>query len=177
MSMGKIIRMGDYRIAAAEERGFVPWQHRFNESYDRASRLADLSDSTLLFLARPGEESAVAFYELIMGILDLGTATKFSYMEQKEQMKVVDIHLFLADQIRFEVMRRLGWVERFPGGEFTLLEIVMGFETVRDACRERPPRLALSHPDYATYEGLTNRDRESFIRRLLSAALESFSPE
>ena len=44
---------------------------------------------------------------MIMGVLDLGPAAKFNYLPTEQQMQVVDIHLFLADHMRFEMMLRL----------------------------------------------------------------------
>ena len=89
-------------------------------------------------------------------------------------MMVVDIHLFLADQNRFEMMRRLKWIGTFEGGKYSLLNMVREFEKVKLKCREHPPVLAESNPDYATYEKLTIGDKEVFIRRMLQAALDAF---
>jgi hypothetical protein len=157
-----------------EQRGFGPWHKRFGESFDSTTRMADLSNSTLYYLAQPGESSSVAYYEFIMGVLDLGAAPKFHYLDNTDQMMVVDIHLFVADQIRFEMMRRLGWIKSFEGEKYTLLKMVQEFETIKTQCSANPPDLAESNPDYTTYAQLTIGDKEVFIRRLLQEALEAF---
>ncbi len=172
--MTKIVDLQNYRTRALEQRGFGPWQKRFGESFDSATRMVDLSNGTLYYLAQPGESSSVAYYEFIMGILNLGAAPKFHYLGNLDQMKVVDIHLFLADQIRFEMMRRLEWIKTFEGGKYTLLEMVQEFEKVKKKCFEHPPDLVESNPDYATYTQLTIGDKEVFIRRMLQEALEAF---
>lgn len=172
--MKKIVDLQKYRTKAMEQRGFGPWQKRFGESFDSTTRMVDLSNSTLYYLAQPGESSSAAYYELIMGILDLGTASKFHYLDNREQMMVVDIHLFVADQIRFEMMRRLGWIKSFEGQKHTLLKMVQEFEMIKAACSAHPPDLAESNPDYATYAHLTPGDKEVFVRRLLQEALEAF---
>jgi hypothetical protein len=172
--MPKVVDLQTYRTRALEQRGFGPWQNRFGEPFDSTTRIVDLSDSTLYYLAQPGESSSVAYYELIMGILDLGAATKFHYLGNRDQMMVVDIHLFLADQNRFEMMRRLKWIRTFEGGKYSLLNMVREFEKVKLKCREHPPVLAESNPDYATYEKLTIGDKEVFIRRMLQEALDAF---
>ena len=77
------------------------------EAFGAHTRIADLPDKVILGLAQPGDASSTAFYELIMGVLDLGPAAKFFYLSNDEQMRVVDIHLLLADQVRFEMMRRI----------------------------------------------------------------------
>ncbi|MDY6950962.1 MAG: hypothetical protein SWE60_05580, partial [Thermodesulfobacteriota bacterium] len=75
--MPKVVDLQDYRTKSAEHRAFAPWSQRFGESYGAETRFSDLTDRTLYFLARPGEETAMAFYELIMGVLGLGAAPKF----------------------------------------------------------------------------------------------------
>jgi hypothetical protein len=172
--MKKVVDLKAYRTKALERRGFGPWQKRFGESFDSATRIADLSDSTLFYLAQPGEPSSVAYYEFIMGILDLGAAPKFHYLDNREQMLVVDIHLFLADQVRFEMMRRLNWIMAFEGEKYNLVEMVLKFGDVKTQCRQNPPQLAKSNADYSAYMRLTDGDKEVFIRRMLQEALKVF---
>ena len=172
--MKKVVDLQTYRTRALEQRGFGPWQKRFEEFFDSTTRLVDLSNSTLYYLALPGESSSVAYYEFIMGILNLGAAPKFHYLDNRYQMMVVDIHLFLADQIRFEMIRRLGWIKNFEGMNYTLLEMVQDFEKVKTKCSAHPPDLVESNPDYMTYTQLTTGDKEVFIRRMLQEALEAF---
>jgi hypothetical protein len=169
--MTKVVDLQTYRTKSVEQRGFGPWQKRFGETFGSATRLADLSNSTLYYLAQPGELSSVAYYEVIMGILDLGPATKFYYLANSDQMLVVDLHLFLADQVRFEMMRRLKWITGFEGLKYSILEMVQGFNRVKEKCRENPPQLAGSNADY---HQLTPGDKEVFIRRMLPEALEAF---
>jgi hypothetical protein len=172
--MTKIVDLQTYRIKAVEQRGFGPWQKRFAESFDSKTRVADLSDQTLYFLAQPGEPSSVAYYEVIMGILGLGSAAKFHYLGNRDQMLVVDLHLFLADQVRFEMMRRLGWIKDFEGLKYSILELVQKFDIIKESCRLNPPVLSPLNPDFAEYSRLTSGDKEVFIRRMLSQALDAF---
>lgn len=170
----KVIDLAAFREKTLEQKAFGPWRTRFGEDYGVGTRLADLSDRVLLFLATPGDESATAFYELILGTLDLGTATRFFYLENEEQLRVVDIHLLLADLVRFELMRRIGWVRTVPCGEVRLVDLIRRFEEHRVAVRDHPPELSESHPGYEAYRSLPRGDREVFIRRLLREAVEAF---
>lgn len=172
--MTKVVNLHNYRLRVLEKRGFGPWQKRFSESYDSQSRPSDLSDQTLYYLSQPGESSSNAYYELIMGILDLGSAAGFHYLDNREQMRVVDIHLFLADQLRFEMMQRLDWLLSYGGSKYSLLKMVQDFDTVKIICRQNPPDLARSNPNYSEYTQLTDGDKEVFIRRLLQEALDEF---
>ncbi|MBW2018690.1 MAG: hypothetical protein JRI58_01520 [Deltaproteobacteria bacterium] len=172
--MAQLLDLTAYRTKVIEQKAFGAWRKRFNESYGANTKVADLSDKSLYFLAKPGEETAVAFYELIMGILGLGKAVKFYYLDDKNQMMVMDIHLFLADQVRFELMRRLGWLTSFPGENYTLLEMVQDFAKIKAKSKQKPPVLSESHPEYNAYDKLTRADKQVFIRRKLGKALEEF---
>ena len=172
--MTKVVDIQAYRTKVIQQRTFGQWEKRFKESYRLKTRLSDLSDKTLFFLAQPGENSSVAYYELIMGILDFGPATKFNYLGNREQMRVVDIHLFLADQVRFEVMRRLKWLVDPPCETYNLIEMVQDFDKIKLVCKANPPKLSESHPDNISYQQLANGDKEVFIRRMLRDALEAF---
>jgi hypothetical protein len=172
--MTKVVDLHDYRTKAVEQRAFGPWQKRFGETYDAKTHLPDLSDKTLYFLAQPGEDSSLAYYEMIMGVLDFGPATKFNYLASEKQMQVVDIHLFLADQMRFEMMRRLKWLEALPCQNDSFVKMVQDFERVKTTCREKPPELSPSHPGHVAYQKLATKDKEVFIRQMLREALEEF---
>ena len=126
--MAKIVDLKTYRARIFHDRVFGPWERRFKEAFDATSQLADLSDNTLLFLARPGDAGTLAFYEIIMGTLDLGMAAEFYALDKQNQLTVVDTHLFLVDQTRFELMRRLGWVVRFPCQANTLVKLIQEAE-------------------------------------------------
>jgi hypothetical protein len=172
--MTKVVNIQAYRAQILQQRTFGHWEKRFEESYSLKTRLSDLSDKTLYFLAQPGENSSIAYYEIIMGILDFGPATKFNYLPNREQMRVVDIHLFLADQVRFEVMRRLEWLVHLPCEKNSLVEMVQDFDKIKPACKDSPPELSVSHPDNISYRQLANGDKEVFIRRMLRDAIEAF---
>jgi hypothetical protein len=175
--MTKVVDMHAFREKALEQKSFGPWQKRFGEMFGFPTRAADLPDKVILCLAQPGEASSTAFYELIMGALDLGPAAKFFYLANDEQMRVVDIHLLLADQVRFEMMRRIGWLHDVPGADTGLIDLIRRFETLKQTLREHPPALNESHPGYGEYCGLANGDKDVFIRRMLREAIEAFKKQ
>ena len=172
--MAKIVDLQSYRSRQLTERVFGPWEKRFGESYNDATLLRDLSNDALFRLAQPGDESTAAFYELVMGALDLGPADRFHYLDKAEQLRVVDLHLFLADHVRYELMRRLGWVVRYTGQRFPLTELIERIDQLKLQTRQDPPGLSETHPDFAHFTALDDPDKESFVRRLLPQALEEF---
>ena len=133
--MTKVVDLQTYRTKAVEQRGFGPWQKRFHETFDSTTRLENLSDTTLYFLAQPGELSSVAYYEVIMGVLHFGDASEFYSLDNSDQMLVVDLHLFLADQVRFEMMRRLKWITGFEGIKYSILQMIQEFDRIKENCR------------------------------------------
>ena len=175
--MAKIVDLQSFRDKALEQRSFGPWQKRFKEPFGLATRITDLSNQTVFGLSQPGESGATAWYEFIMGVLDWGTAAKFYYLSNADQMQVVDIHLLLADLVRFELMRRLGWLKRLPCESERLIALVEEFESVKQTVRLNPPLLSESHPDFKAYSQLAGGDREVFVRKLLGAALEAFKKQ
>lgn len=172
--MTKIVDLQAYRTKTIEERGFGHWHRRFGEQYGRQTTLPDLSDRTLYLLALPGEKNAIPFYELIMGVLGIGEPLKFYYLDKAAQMMVMNIHLFLSDQVRFEMMRRLGWLGSYPCEKHRLLEMVRDFDKIKALCKNKLPVLASTHPDFELYEAAQGTDKEVFIRRLLPNALLAF---
>ncbi len=169
-----IIDLEGYRIREAARRAFSSLIKPSGDTYPADLRFRDLSDKTLYFLSQSSRESDMAYYELIMGALNLGKPAKFYYLNNRDQLKVVDIHLFLMDQVRFEVMHRLGWLDGFAAAKYPLLELVMAFDRIKPLCIGKPLCLSPRHPGYAAFSSMVLGDREAFIRRLLPEAMESF---
>ena len=172
--MEKIINLQAYRSRMVVQKGFTPWYKRFGEQYGEHTTIVDISDKTLCSLASPGDESTTAFYDIIMGILDFGRAAKFYYMESSDQLKVIDIHLFLADNIRFELMHRLEWVENFSCENFSLIEMVQSCDKIKKQSKGKAPILSKSHHEYPLYSALVGGDKEAFIRLMLPDAISAF---
>jgi hypothetical protein len=76
--------------------------------------------------------------------------------------------------MRFEMMRRLKWLEALPCQNDSFVKMVQDFERVKTTCREKPPELSSSHPGHVAYQKLATKDKEVFIRQMLREALEEF---
>jgi len=172
--MAKVIDLKTYRDHALDQRVFGPWAKRFGEVYTHTAALPDLGLTTLYALALPGDFGSAAFYELIMGILELGPADNFHFLDNDHRMRIVDCHLFLADQVRFELMYRLEWITDFGPRTLPLVEMVLELAAAKEIARSAPAQLAPSHPEYSQYQELLYGDKEAFVRRMLPAALEAF---
>jgi len=76
--------------------------------------------------------------------------------------------------VRFEVMRRLGWVEEAPQQDAPIVELVRLAWKEGSSFSRETPRLSPRHPGYEAYRKLALRDQVVFIRRLVPAAVENF---
>lgn len=173
--MGEIIQLVQYKTERGVRASFQPWCHYFDETFDGRTRLCDLSTSTLCRLAQPGETATQLIYDLILGLLGFGEHDTFETLGKTIQMQVIDIHLFISDQIRFEMMLRLGWLSKLSANQHPIANMVSNFDEVKGLCRRHPPVLAATHPQYEEYISLVERDRQVLIRRLLPSALEAFT--
>jgi hypothetical protein len=175
--VAQILEMREKKRQLTAKKGFQGWTRRFTESYDENTRLEDLSDSTLEVLIRGGEESSMPLYELILGVKGLGMGPRFYFMESGDKMAVMDITLFLLDQLRFEAMRRLGWVEDHPTFHAHLVDLVEQFTGRFSAIRNQTPPLSPGHPRYREYAETYEGDRSAFVRRLIPQVLEVFGKD
>ena len=95
-----------------------------------------------------------------MNLQGLGSGFEFNELDTKDKMSVIDRYLFLLDQIRFEYIKRLGWLESYPGEEFTLVELIIQFDQLAPGLRAKPPSLSKDHPDYSKFRDMNSFQKE-----------------
>ncbi len=173
--MDRVVDLEKARREAALRRGYRNWRSRFGEEFGEATRAKDLPADTILFLSRGTEETAFYLYDLIMNLLHLGSGFEIRGLSPADRMDVMDRYLFLLDRLRFELMRRLGWVDAYPGENHSLAELIIHYQVLAPGMQARVPDLSREHPDYPAYCSVTPLEKESFIRKLIPAALETFS--
>jgi len=175
--MGDIVRLSEYREKIAFKEGLTLWRRRFKVMIGPTTRLDELDAPVLCRLADPSEANNQFLYNLILAFGGHGLQASFYTVDKRIQIRIVDVHLFLTDQIRFEIMRRLGWLSRFCATRYPLFELIRQFDHIRILCQQDPPALSEHHSHYAEYQSLTGRDRQVFIRRMLPSALDAFKKE
>jgi len=134
-----------------------------------------MSDKTLAFLIQGGDESNRALQDLVMGIKGLGPSTRFHFLENRDRMEIMDAVLYLLDQLRFQAMKRLDWVEDTPAFHTPIVEMVEEFFTRLAALPQQPPPLSSQHPQFEAYCKTFEADRGPFIRRLIPEAIKTFN--
>jgi hypothetical protein len=175
-AVAEIIDLERFRAKIAADQGFRSWLARFQEQFGPDTRLQDLSPSTLLYLATPGEENLYVLFDLVMGAQGLGGSLRFRLddLDNDTKMKIMDAAFVLVDRVRFEVMRRLKWVTLVSGGDGPIIALAeqawrLGNEFDQDA-----PALAPDHPEFPAYVRLSPMDRVVFLRRLIPRAVAAF---
>jgi hypothetical protein len=175
-AVAEIINLSLFRSKVAADQGFRSWLERFQEQFGPDTRLQDLSPSTLLYLATPGEENLFVFFDLVMGAQGLGGSVRFRLddLDNDLKMKIMDTAFALVDRVRFEVMRRLGWVAALPEAEAPIIDLVRQAWRLGAGFGQAPPVLAPEHPDYPAFARLNPMDRLVFLRRLIPRAVTCF---
>lgn len=173
--MGKVLDLQEERRALIARRGFRAWSEQFSEEFGPLTTLSDLSDKTLAFLIQGGDESNRALQDLVMGLKGLGASARFHFLENRDKMLVMDVVLYVLDQLRFQAMKRLGWVGDSPAFHVSILDLVEEFHTRFAALPQLPPPLSPQHPRFAEYAGTFEPDRGPFVRRLIPDAIKSFN--
>lgn len=172
--MSRVVELDKVRTATAARRGYRNWRSRFGEEFGEATRVKDLSDTTLLFLAKGSDEAAFYLYDLIMTLLDFGSGFEIRELEAADRMAVMDRYLFVLDRLRFEIMKRLGWLADFEGQDLTLVELVKEYDSLAPRLQAAVPPLNRKHAAYEAYEKVNVLEKEAFIRRLIPEALDRF---
>lgn len=171
--MSEVIELQKARLGMAVRRGFRNWRSQLKEDFDIDTRCSSLSKKNLLFLVQGKEESNFFLFDLIMHLDDLGSGFEFNALNPKKKMAVMDRYLFLLDRLRFEYMKRLGWLSEYPGERHTLVELILHFDRLEKELQGTPPLLSPDHPGFDKFIRMNPLQREEFIRALIPKALKA----
>lgn len=169
--MNKVIDLREAKLLMAVKRGFRNWRSRFGEPFGVETRLSQISAQAISLLAQGKGKGTFYIYDLIMNLQNLGSGLQFDDLSPRNKMAVIDRYLFILDRIRFECMKRLGWLKTYPGEDRTLVSLITDFETLAPRLQAEIPLLHPGHPGYEEYTSLNPLDREAFIRKLIPKAL------
>jgi len=171
-TMSRIVDLAEGRLVLAAKRGYRNWVSQFGQHFGVDTKLSDISQPALSYLAQGKDKGTFYLYDLIMNLESLGSGFEFNDINAKSKMAVIDRYLFLLDRIRFECMKRLGWIDHYPGEELTIVEIVTRFEEVAPGIQAKVPALSPAHPGYEEFCSLNAFDQEAYIRRLIPPVLK-----
>jgi len=119
-TMSRVIDLEEGRLLVAVKRGYRNWEKRFKESFGPETKLSQISSATLSYLAQGKDKGTFYIYDLIMNLQHLGSGFDFSELNPRQKMALIDQYLFVLDRVRFECMKRLGWLKSYPGEDIPL---------------------------------------------------------
>ena len=169
--MSKVLNLKKESLKIAVKKAFRNWSYRFKEDFGFATTLALVSNETLAFLAQGRDKGAFYLYDLIMNLVGFGSAFEFNELNSRKKIIMIDRYLLLLDQIRFECMKRLGWLVSYPGERIPLVELVLAFDRLTPGIQAGIPVLSPECKDYDLFCALTPIEREIFIRKLIPRAI------
>ena len=174
--MAKVVSLESLKNQKAAKRGFREWQRRFKTLpiLDEHTRWSDLPDELILFLAEDDEDSRPIIHDLLTGTLGLGSGYEFESLPPDQLLPLLDIYFILIDQVRFECMRRLGWVNEIPLGNKPIIGLIKDSKPGVISTLTETPRPTPKHPAYPEYCLLKEMEKMACIRRTIPEAVKQF---
>ena len=171
--MTEVVNIETARLGLAVKRGYRNWRSQFQEDFGLETKLSDISGRTLALLAEGKDQSTFYIFDLIMNLKKLGSGFEFTDLNAKQKMALMDRYLFLLDRVRFETMKRLGWLEEYPGEEFSIVELIIHYERLAPRLEAKVPQLSRDHAAYQEFRDMNAFEREELIRKLIPKALKA----
>jgi len=172
--MGKVVELGRVRRRRQATAAFAHWPKRVGHRPGPEDRLAELPGKALSLLAELGPQASLALYDVVLGVRGWGPGDAFQALPALQKVQALDSYLFLADQVRYELMRRLGWLSGFAGEVFPLLKLAADNLTLAAEVEPRVPVLSRQHPCYGELERRLQIEPLLVIRSLIPEALTIF---
>ncbi len=170
--MGEVIHLERFRTGDPTDRAIREWAASLGVKLKPGARIADLPHALLLALAEGGAEGNDLLDALVLAAWREGKRDPRA-LPPFLRMRLVDLSLLLIDQFRFECMYRLGWIEPLAVRQAPLARLLSSRPRDLEPLRA-VPSLKQDHFEYRRFQGLTDKDRETFLRRQIPAALEQF---
>jgi hypothetical protein len=170
--MADIIQLRPRGGNRKERQALRQWARRLGYDLDPAVCIAGLPDTLLLALAEGDAEGSALLDELIVAVRT-GFPRDVRSLPSRTRLQVLDLALFMIDQLRFECMTRLGWIDPLPAREIALIHLIQSDATTLRRLRTTP-LLREDHPHHHSFRGFLDMEKETFLRRQIPAALEQF---
>lgn len=177
MSVQPIITsLSGYKRSKATQRAFREWRRLFQTLHDldEKTRWEDLPDWMILFLSEQSPEGRLTVYDLLMGGLGLGSGHHFETLPAEKLMPLMDVYFVIMDQIHFECMRRLGWVESIPWAEKSIMDQIIEARNLLSPFLLKPPAMTPGHPAFNEITGGDDFDYGRLLRMHIPDAWKAF---
>ena len=174
--MNQVISIEKGKLQILTKKGFRNWKTQFKEAFSEETALGHISMETLSFLAQGKDKSTFYLYDLIMALNELGSGFEFNDLSPQNKMRVIDQYLFLLDRIRFECMKRLKWLESYPGQEMPLVEMILHFDRVAPNIQAQIPVMRDDFEGAKEFFSVQSFEKEGAIRKLIPRLVKELEP-
>ncbi len=172
--MGVLVDLEERRRTKAAQQSFGRWERRVGFAPGPATRISDLPDAVLSRLAELDREATLALYDVVLGVRGWGPGERFTYLESQPKVEALDAFLFLADQVRFDLMRRLGWVQGVAAESYSLLDMAARPKDIQASFLPQVPKLTKAYHRYEDLERRLALEPAAVVRSLIPEALLVF---
>ena len=171
--MAEVVDIGSARRSKVAGPAFSNWGKRLGFTPGPDETLEAIPDEILIELAELDSEGVLALYDVVLGVRGWGAGEAFNYLEPGRKMEALDAYLFLADQVRFEVMRRLGWLGGTICSEIPITDLALNHKQAL-ARMAGHPKLLRAYPRYDEMNKRLEMEPEAAIRSIIPEALTIF---
>jgi hypothetical protein len=172
--VGRLVDLSLVRQRKKAEAAFGRWQRRIGCKPDMDTRLADLPGEVLDQLAELKHQATMALYDLVLGVRGWGSGEGLDDLEPRPKLEALDAFLFMADQVRWELMHRLGWLEPGPAQKYSILEMASRHRSIQAEFGPEPPRLSENYPHFEKVRRRLKIEPEAVVRSLIPQAMAAY---
>ena len=172
--MNRIVSISHYRRERSAQKGFRNWKTfgRPDLYLDGDTTWPDLPDSLILLLSEDNPESRLRIYDLITGVLNLGSGFEFERLPSDRLVSLLDIYFIISDLVRFECMKRIGWLDAFPYEDMPIVDLIVKKAGGDDPVFLKISSIKESHPAYSEFIKSNELDRQSLVRNHIKEAIQ-----
>ena len=174
---GEVISLDQARKDKEAMAAFGRWLRRVGYTPSYAERLADLPPAVLAELADLGHQATLALYDVVLGVRGLGPGEDYPDLEPRVKLEALDGFLFLVDQVRFELMARLGWLEPPGAREHSIMEMARDYRQIAANAGQKPLKLTEAYPSYEQVRRRLEMEPEAVVRSVIPQALTAFKSQ
>jgi hypothetical protein len=171
---GQVVDLSQARRAKEASAAFGRWEQRVGHTPAPGERLADLPPAVLSQLAELKHVATIALYDVVLGVRGWGPGERYPYLEPRAKLEALDAFLFLADQVRFELMVRLGWLSPTGVRAYSIIEMAKDYRRIAASEGQEPLKLTEAYPAYEQVRRRMHMEPEAVVRSLIPQALAAF---
>jgi hypothetical protein len=171
---GQLVSLEQARRDKEARAAFGPWQRRLDYRPPAEAALSELPDAVLHQLAELGQVGTLALYDVVLGVRGQGPGERYPDLEARIKLEALDVFLFLADQVRFEVMVRLGWLDPGPVRGVSIMEMAKDHRRFQAEAGRVPLKLTKQYPSFDQVERRMSLEPEAVVRSVIPQALAAF---